>query len=122
MGTFILQQHIIDWEVQVAFWVSLAVPFVLLTFWDWRQASYGPALVSMDWLVTLALLPSVIHRLFDVPITSPWFGWFEIVVVALIPIRSAIFVWEIYKLQAAGSEEPGTPEPVEPTEPAHNGV
>jgi hypothetical protein len=99
MGQLVLQGHIAQWAVEFAFWSTALLPVVLLIIWDWRKAPYGPALVTLDWLASLALLPSVIHRLFNVPITSIWFGWFEIVVLCLIPVRSVTFFFQIYRLQ-----------------------
>lgn len=105
MSTAQLQADIVTVIVQVAFWASaLFVPVVSL-FWPWWRAQFGRAAISIDVLLALALMPGTLRREFGIPVTSAWFGWFEIVVLGLIPVRTAWLAWSIWKLQR--QESPG---------------
>lgn len=98
MGTALLQAEILGVIVDCSFWASaLFVPAVSL-FWPWWRHPYGRAAMSVDVLLALAFLPAELQRLFAFAMPGA-FGWFEIAVLGLIPVRTAWLAWQVWKLQ-----------------------
>jgi hypothetical protein len=94
-----LQADMIDVAVELAFWISLLLPFFLLTFWSWYKESWGRWMVTLDLLVSLALLPAIIHDIFNVKLHLGWLGWFDVAVILCIPVRTCFMSVAIYRLQ-----------------------
>ena len=143
MAILQLQTDILKVIIEIMFWSSLAFIPVVSTYWPWWKHVYGKAAISIDGLLTLALLPAIIRQMLDIPITQVEYNWFTIVVFALIPARTvwlamALFavqksidpdaknllvVWYLrWRRRRSGGKHalPRSPEPTEPTEPAES--
>jgi hypothetical protein len=127
---FHLQQIVATVVVQIAFWTSLAVPFVMLTYWPWNRERFPQLMIALDILISVALLPAIMRYYFGFNSRDLWFGWFDVFIVMLIPVRTTWMAYAIFKLQKAGvlarrspphlPHIPEHPEPAEPANPANN--
>lgn len=117
--------------ILIAFFVSILMPIVVNRYWPWTATQFTRILMSISYLVALALLAGVIRRLFNVHLDSLWFGWFEAACVAAIPVRDVWMAIAIYRLQVNGGspigqppagEPPELPEPTVPTEKSDPGA
>ena len=105
MGTGRLQADLGDVIIQVSFWTSALFPWLIGRFvWRWWKADdrlYGIALMSLDLLLAAAFLLPVAELDFSVRPTQAW-QWASIAVVALIPARTWLLGWTLYRIQSAG--------------------
>lgn len=100
MGAARLQADILAVIVQAAFWTSLAFIPAASLIWPWWRTPLGRALVSMDVLIVLAFLPAVLRRVAGIPASSAGFAWFNLGVLALVPLRTvwlAVIIWRIQR-------------------------
>lgn len=93
------------WAGSVAF---LAVYLLLARGW---LSEVGRALIMMDGGLALALAPSVLHRLFGLPVTSVGFAWYVVGSLALVAAATWWRTWWVIKVQLrgrrAGRDTPG---------------
>jgi hypothetical protein len=78
----------------------LAVYLLLAQGW---RTEIGRALIMMDGGLTLALGPSVLHRLLGLTLTSIWFSWYFVASIALVGAATWWRTWFVVKVQAAGA-------------------
>lgn len=81
------------WAASVAF---LAVYLLLARGW---RTEIGRALIMMDAGLTLALGPSVLHRLFGLTLTSIGFAWYYVASIALVGAATWWRTWFVIKVQ-----------------------
>lgn len=110
MGTAQLQADIIGLIIDASFWTSAVFVPVVSLYWPWWRHPYARAAMSIDILLAMAFLPAELRRVLGIPVSSPLFGWFEIVILGLIPVRTAWLGWQIWKVQreprpSAGAKE-----------------
>jgi hypothetical protein len=101
------QMHfLMDW-VQIAviasFLASAFFPVSVSFFYPWWETALGWNLVSLDGALALALLPSFLHQMFGVNITSVWFLYLIAVSISAIPPIVLWRTWIIYRAQRAGA-------------------
>lgn len=77
----------------------LAVYILLARGW---RTSVGRALITLDAGLTLALAPSVLHRLFGLSLASLWFAWYFVASIAIVGIATWERVWFVIREQARG--------------------
>ena len=87
------------WAGSVAF---LAVYLLLARGW---RTEVGRALITLDTGLTLALGPSVIHRLFGLSLTSLLFSWYFVASIALVGAAAWWRVWLVVKVQLRGRHD-----------------
>jgi hypothetical protein len=97
------QADIISVIVDASFWTSALFVPVVSAYWAWWKHPYGRAAMSIDILLALAFLPGELRRVFGISVSSTGFGWFEIVVLGLIPVRTAWLALSIWRLQREGA-------------------
>ena len=74
----------------------LVVYIVLARGW---QSEIGRALITLDAGLTLALGPSVLHRLFGLTLTSIGFAWYYVASIALVGGATWWRTWFVIKVQ-----------------------
>lgn len=86
----------------------LAVYLLLARGW---RTSIGRALIMMDAGLTLALSPSVVHRLTGLSLASLWFSWYFVASIAIVGVATWWRVWFVIKVQWRGrrSDRPAAP-------------
>lgn len=80
--------------------VAFLLVYVLLAR-GWRT-KLGRALIRLDAGLTLALGPSVLHRLFGLSLASLPFAWYYVASIALVGLATWERVWFVVKVQARG--------------------
>lgn len=85
------------WAGSVAF---LVIYIALARGW---RTEIGRALIRLDAGLTLALGPSVMHRLFGLTLTSLPFAWYYVASIALVGYATWERVWYVVKVQARGA-------------------
>lgn len=88
------------WAGSVAF---LAVYLLLARGW---RTEIGRALIALDGGLTLALGPSVLHRLAGLSLTSIGFAWYFVASIALVGMATWWRVWFVIKVQWRERREP----------------
>jgi hypothetical protein len=90
----VTQGHIIldllNWGVNAAFLVPFLFPLVIRTIWAWEKDEWGWNIICLDLCVASALLPSFVHKMFQVNIATYFFGWFQVASIWLVPV---IIIW-----------------------------
>lgn len=84
--------------------VVFAAGYTLLAPW-WRYAA-GRAMVSLDFGLTVALLPAVLHYLAGLSLMHAFFAWYyggSLILVGLIALWRLRVVWRLQTQGAAGS-------------------
>lgn len=66
------------------------------------RSEIGRALITLDTGLTLALGPSVIHRLFGLSLASAAFSWYFAASIALVGVAAWWRVWLVVKVQWRG--------------------
>ena len=90
---------VLDWIVLVGFFSAfLFIPVVSL-FWPWWKEPFGRAVMTMEGLIGLALLPATLRRLFGISLDDLGFLYFEVIVLGCIPLRLFWLLRSIWKLQ-----------------------
>ena len=84
------------WAGSVAF---LAVYLLLARGW---RTEIGRALIMLDGGLTLALGPSVVHRLFGLSLASIGFSWYFVGSIALVGLATWWRTWFVIKVQWRG--------------------
>jgi hypothetical protein len=100
MGTLQLQDKILGILILITFWTSAVFIPSVSTYWAWWRHWYGKAAIAIDVLLTGVLLPSALRLMFHINIASVDYGWFTIMVFALIPVRTvwlAVTIWQIQR-------------------------
>jgi hypothetical protein len=77
----------------------LAVYLLLAKGWE---TEIGRALIALDAGLVLALGPSVLHRLFGVPLGSLFFAWYFVASVTLVGAAAWWRAWIVAKVQWQG--------------------
>lgn len=80
----------------------LAVYLLLARGW---RTEIGRALIMMDAGLTLALGPSVLHRLTGLSLASVAFAWYYVASIALVGIATWWRVWFVIKVQWRGRRD-----------------
>lgn len=96
---------LISWaqvSVQVAFWVCVAWPFIVRTFWPWNRDEWGWNMVIKTWLIAVALFPYVLQYEFAVR-RGLALQWVVVIAVTLIPLVIAWRTWIIWQAQVRGA-------------------
>ncbi len=70
------------------------------------RSEIGRALIVMDAGLTLALGPSVLHRLFGLTLTSIGFAWYYVASIALVGAATWWRTWFVVKVQWRQRREP----------------
>lgn len=99
MSQAVLQNDIFNVVVQLAFWVSVVFPIILRLYWPWNKLVLGRAMVALDILVAGALLPSIAHRLLGITLGMTGTAWFDVAVIALIPVRTVWLGITLFRIQ-----------------------
>lgn len=100
-------QLLTDWSgivLNVAFWVSFALPLLTLTFWRWYETSFGRNLMALDVCIGLGLLGAVLEH--DWGLTRHFyllFGWIAVTSIMLIPFILIHRTWITFKRQRSGA-------------------
>jgi hypothetical protein len=81
------------WAGSVAF---LAIYLLLARGW---RTEIGRALIALDGGLTLALGPSVIHRLTGLSLTSLVFAWYYVASIAIVGLATWWRTWFVIKIQ-----------------------
>ena len=84
------------WAGSVAF---LAVYLLLARGW---RTEIGRALIALDGGLTLALGPSVLHRLFGLGLDSLGFAWYFVASIAVVGVATWWRAWFVVRVQARG--------------------
>jgi hypothetical protein len=121
-----LLADIINAGVFAAFIVSLLFPLVGLPalkfwphwrigFWPWWKTGFGINVVSLEFVIAVALLPSFLHRIAGLSATTYAFLWLQAVSICLVPvviIWRAVIIWHAQRDPAREAEvPPGGKEP-----------
>ena len=64
------------WAVLYAFGCSLLFLIGVSLIWKWWRSLAGRAMVLLDVMLALALLPSAIHQVFGLSLISEAFAWY----------------------------------------------
>lgn len=125
MGVTILQTDVADAVIQVTFWTSFIFVPIVSFFWPWWKNWFGRAIIAIDILLTLSFGPSVFRLYFPGVQDEPWFTWLAIAAFGLIPIRTTILTYVMWRVQHEEKiviethrlrRHPEPPEPAEPPE------
>lgn len=76
--------------VAFLFWASFLFPVATAIVWPWWKSWWGRNIASLEIAISLALLPSVLHREFGLPTDSYQYGW---LVVAALFAAGIIVAW-----------------------------
>jgi hypothetical protein len=89
------------WVVGVAFWVSVAFAPVITFFWRWWKDSWGWNIISLEVVIALALLRTILVTEFGLVRSGIETLWLTDISVSLIPViiiwRAVIIIREQYK-------------------------
>lgn len=88
------------WAGSVAF---LVVYLLLARGW---RTEIGRALIALDGGLTLALGPSVVHRLTGLSLTSMAFSWYFVASILLVGLATWWRTWFVIKIQWRGRRRP----------------
>ena len=125
MNAQVLQADIADAVVQITFWTSfLFVPLVSF-FWRWWRNWFGRAIVAIDILLTVAFAPTVLRIYIPAIQDEAWFTWLAIGAFGLIPVRTIVLTYVMWRVQREEKVvvethhrlRPHKPEPAELPEP-----
>jgi hypothetical protein len=81
---------LINWGVDVAFLVPFLFPAYIRLIWAWEKDEWGWNIILLDLAVSLAILPTFVHRVAGVRFSTPVFLWLEAASLWFIPM---IIVW-----------------------------
>lgn len=81
--------------------VAFLAVYILLAR-GWRTA-IGRALITLDTGLTLALAPSVLHRLFGFSLASLVFAWYFVASLAIVGVATWERAWFVVREQARGA-------------------
>lgn len=88
------QEHLaidlINWGIDVAFLVPFLFPAYIRLIWAWEKDEWGWNIVLLDLAVSLAILPSFLHRVFGLNVGMVYYLW---VVAASLWLIPSIVVW-----------------------------
>ena len=88
--------------------VAFLVVYIALAR-GWRT-EIGRALITLDAGLTLALGPSVLHRLFGLPLASIAYAWYYVGSIALVGVATWWRTWFVVKVQWRGRRGKDPPE------------
>jgi hypothetical protein len=71
------------------------------------RTEIGRALITLDAGLTLALGPSVIHRLFGLSLASLDFAWYYVASIALVGVATWWRTWFVIRVQWRGRRKTG---------------
>src|SRR5262249_7944070 len=100
-----LQADVLTVIWHVAFFSTLAFVVVVSRAWKWWRHQFGRALMSVNFLLTLAFLPGELALAFHVMLSA----WVSIAVVAAIPLRTAWLATAIIRIPARDGEGEAAP-------------
>lgn len=89
-GQWHLITDLADAGAATLFWVCAAFPVVMSGMWPWWQSAWGKNIVSLEWSIALALLPTICREEFGINTDTYLFGW---IVVASLFSAVAIVIW-----------------------------
>ena len=89
-GQWHLIADLADAGAALLFWVCALFPVIMATFWPWWQSWWGRNIVSLETALSVALLPSVLHREFGINTDTYFYGW---AVVAALFAAAVIVIW-----------------------------
>jgi hypothetical protein len=87
--------------------VAFLLAYILLA--RGYRTEIGRALITLDTGLTLALGPSVIHRLFGLSLASIGFSWYFTASIALVGAATWWRVWLVIKVQWRGRRDATPP-------------
>jgi hypothetical protein len=82
--------------------VAFLMVYVLLA--RGYRSEIGRALITLDAGLTMALGPSVLHRLAGLSLASLWFSWYYVVSIAIVGVATWWRVWFVIKIQWRGRQ------------------
>jgi len=99
---------IINWGVNVGFVVTFTFPGWIRLIWKWTESDWGWNTVALDMAVAVALLPSWVHRVFNLKPDTYLFIW---IVAGSLWAILIIVIWRayiIYRIQRHGGRRAST--------------
>jgi hypothetical protein len=101
-----LQLDLINWFVNLAFWVCLAFPLVVALYWPWWKDWWGWSIVVLELLIPVALLGGILRIDFGLRSLNPFlFGWIELTAIGLIPLVVIHRTWLIWYRQRIAARD-----------------
>lgn len=97
-----LIMNLLEWSGGFLFWTSATFPFIVSFIWPWWKSWWGRNIVSLEVVITAALLPSVLYREFGVNPDTYIFGWLT---VAALFAGGVIVAWRIVLIFRSQLEE-----------------
>lgn len=88
--------NLINWGANVAFLVPFLFPFYIRLIWAWHKDEWGWNIVTLDMAVSIALLPSFVHRVIGVNVNTALFAWIvagSIWAIPIIVIWRSVMIW-----------------------------
>lgn len=92
----------INWGINVAFIAAVLFPIVIRPFWNWTDSDWGWNTVVFDLVVALALLPTWLHRVFDMNPHTYLFIWIQAASIWAVPVIVLWRGWIIWRVQRHG--------------------
>lgn len=96
-----------DAEVMVAFWVSLAFPFVTRFFWPWNESWWGWNIVMLDLSIAGALFPDWLYLTFH--ISDVWLQWLQVFFLGLVTVNvvwRTVMIWRTQRNGVTRGKDP----------------
>jgi hypothetical protein len=82
--------NVINWGINVAFVIPALFPLAIRPIWAWTKSSMGWNVIALDFVVALALLPTWLHRTFDVNSFTIAFLYVQALSIWLVP---TVVIW-----------------------------
>ena len=106
----------VEWSVNLAFWASVAFPFVIAVIWPWWKDWFGQTMVAVDTCFAGAALGLVLR--YDWGVKSVSLAWADAIALSL---SFLVIVWRtvmIFRQQRVrevpASDDPAGPGSTEP--------